>query len=211
MEYTAAVVLGEGPGIMMIAALKAPWTWWLVIWGSVAALLLALALGMLPFGAYLVGLLVAALSAIVIGVAGFIFHSSERQWFSAAIGALLLLPLAYFWSFIDVGIRAGDWAYFQSKRGAFQARVAGLPAASEPRFLGLESESLGSALTGPIERSFVYDESGRVAGPTPEEAAEFRARFFPSRAAADYCTRFQYVRPLGGHFYVIRGICEFPQ
>lgn len=188
MEYTAAVVLGEGPGIMMIAALKSPWTWWLVIWGSVAALLLALALGMLPFGAYLVGL-----------------------WFSAAIGALLLLPLAYFWSFIDVGIRAGDWAHFQSKRGAFQARVAGLPAGSEHRFLGLESESLGSALTGSIERSFVYDESGRVAGPTAEEGAELRARFFPSRAAADYCTRFQHVRPLGGHFYVIRGICEFPQ
>ncbi len=127
------------------------------------------------------------------------------HWCPAAASPCVLLVLH----------RCGDsrrgLGLFQSKRGAFQARVAGLPAASEPRFLSLESESLGSALTGPIERSFVYDESGRVAGPTPEEAAEFRARFFPSRAAADYCTRFQHVRPLGGHFYVIRGICEFPQ
>ncbi len=196
---------------MMIAALKAPWTWWLVIWGSVAILLVGLASGLLPFGVYLVGLLVAGLSAIPIGIAEVIFQCSERRWLFAVVGALLPLPLLFFWSLIDVGILAGDLAYFRSKREAFQARVAELPERTEPRFLGLESDSLGSALTGPIERSFVYDESGRVAGPTADEAAEFRARFFPSRAAADYCTKFQEVRPLGGYFYLIRGICEFPQ
>lgn len=196
---------------MMITALKAPWTCWLVIWGSVATLLVGLASGILPFGVYLVGLLVAALSAIPIGVAEVIFQCSKRRWLSAAMGALLPFPLLFFWSFIDVGIVASDLAYFRSKREAFEARVVELPARTEPRFLGLESDPLGSALTGPIERSFVYDESGRVAGPTLDEAAEFRGRFFPSRAAADYCTRSQHVRSLGGHFYVIRGICEFPQ
>jgi len=196
---------------VMLAAQRSPWTWWLVVWGSVAILLLGLGSGILPFGVYLVGLLIAGLAAIPVGIVQLTYHCSERRWLSAVFGALLPFPLLLFWSFIDVGILAGDLAHFRSKREAFQARVAELPTRSEPRFLGLESEPLGSALTGPIERSFVYDESGRVAGPTPDEAAEFRARFFPSRAAADYCTKFQEVRRLGGNFYVIRGICEFPQ
>ena len=80
-----------------------------------------------------------------------------------------------------------------------------------PQFLGLESDDRGSPLTGPINRAVIYDESGRVAGRTEETAAAFRRRFFSTADGADYCVRLQSVKWLWGHYYVVRGECEFPQ
>jgi hypothetical protein len=79
----------------MLAAHRSPWIWWLVVGGWVAILLPGLWSGILSFGVYLVGLLIAGLAATVVGIALLTEHGSERRWLAAILGALLPVPLLF--------------------------------------------------------------------------------------------------------------------
>jgi len=185
--------------------------WWTVAWGPVAVCLAARTYDIVPYGAFIVVLSLTIPSVVICAVVRSTIALRQGQWGAAIITVLVLGPVYYSLSLIAFGIYCSDRGYFLSNKAAFVKQVNETwPSSNEGRLLVLKSDDLGSPLTGPINRAIVFDESGRIAGPTNEDAAAFRGRFFPTDEVADYCVKFQRVRSLGEGFYVIRGVCEFP-
>lgn len=185
-----------------------------VAWTPVILCLVVLSYDLVPYGLFIFILFGTIPSVAIYGGVRLVYTLRQRQWSATAITLLMLAPIYFLGSLVDLGIYFSDLGYFRSKRETFTERVDArsriLPVGA-PRVLVLESNDYGSALTGPINRAIVFDESGRVAGPTNEDAVAFRRRFFATDDAADYCVKFQRVRALEAGFYVVRGVCEFPQ